>query len=185
MALLLFVGVFMLLTYENLTIRDAALEDAPLLCRWWNDGKVMAHAGFPNGLNTNPEKIARRLSSSSEDTFRILILEVNGSPIGEMNYQNKGNGIAAIGIKICDFSQQGKGYGTLFLKMLISGLFARGYKKIMLDTNVNNIRAQHVYEKLGFKSIRINHHSWMNQLGELQSSIDYELPASQFIPLDI
>ena len=39
----------MLITYKNLTIRSAVAEDAPLLAKWWNDGAVMAHAGFPDG----------------------------------------------------------------------------------------------------------------------------------------
>lgn len=36
--------------YKNLTIRDAMAVDAEQLTAWWNDGAVMAHAGFPNGL---------------------------------------------------------------------------------------------------------------------------------------
>ena len=39
----------MLLKYRNLTIRDAVVQDAEQLAQWWNDGRVMAHAGFPNG----------------------------------------------------------------------------------------------------------------------------------------
>ena len=50
-----------------------------------------------------------------------------------------------------------------------------GYKKIIFDTNLTNTRAQHVYEKLGFKKIGIKNNSWKNQLGELQSSVDYKL----------
>ena len=38
------------LTKDNITIRSATLADAPLLNAWWNDGAVMAHAGFPQGL---------------------------------------------------------------------------------------------------------------------------------------
>ena len=55
-----------------------------------------------------------------------------------------------------------------------------GYKKIILDTNLNNTRAQHVYEKLGFKKIRVKNNSWKNQLGELQSSVEYELVEEYF-----
>ena len=170
----------MLITYENFKIRNAVPEDAEILCQWWNDGSVMAHAGFPNGLSTNTQEISQSLSSDSDDTYRRLIIEVDTIPIGEMNYRNKGNGTAEIGIKICDFREQGKGYGTLSLKLLISSLFTVGYTKIVLDTNQNNIRAQHVYEKLGFQKLRINHNSWRNQLGQLQSSVDYELLPSQF-----
>lgn len=66
--------------------------------------------------------------------------------------------------------------------MLINALFKDfGYKKIRLDTNLNNLRAQHVYEKIGFKKVRVNVDVWKNQLGELQSSIDYELEEKDFI----
>ena len=41
--------------YENLTIRQAEVADAKQLAAWWNDGAVMAHAGFPNGLGTTEE----------------------------------------------------------------------------------------------------------------------------------
>jgi len=114
-----------------------------------------------------------------------LILEIDGIPVGEMSYRNKGGGTAEIGIKICTAIQQGKGYGTQFLKMLITALFAGGYETIVLDTNLSNTRSQHVYEKLGFQKLRVNHDSWTNQLGELQSSVDYELLKSQFSALDI
>ena len=64
--------------------------------------------------------------------------------------------------------------------MLISELFSRGYSKIILDTNLKNTRAQHVYESLGFTKLRVNVDSWKNQLGELQSSVDYELLPENF-----
>jgi len=94
-----------------------------------------------------------------------------------MNYRNKGGGVAEIGIKICDFTRQEKGLGTKLLAMFIDALFSYyGYNKIILDTNVKNERAQHVYEnKLGFKRVRMRENSWTDRLGEPQSSIDYEL----------
>ena len=172
----------MFIQNNNLTIRNATSNDASILCKWWNDGRVMAHAGFPNGLGISEEIIITKLSGDTDETHRRLIIEANDIPIGEMNYRNKGNAIAEIGIKICDFSEQERGYGKKLLSMLINALFKDlGYKKIILDTNLNNLRAQNVYEKLGFKKIRINVDAWKNQLGELQSSIDYELEEKDFI----
>ena len=46
----------MYLQHEEIVIRSALPEDAPQLCLWWNDGAVMAHAGFPNGIGTTAEK---------------------------------------------------------------------------------------------------------------------------------
>ena len=34
----------------DLCIRNAEEKDCEQLAAWWNDGSVMAHAGFPNGL---------------------------------------------------------------------------------------------------------------------------------------
>ena len=92
-----------------------------------------------------------------------------------------GDNIAEIGIKICDSLYQEKGLGKKILSMLIGELFARGYKKIILDTNLNNKRAQHVYETLGFSKVRENIDSWTNQVGEIQSSVDYELIPENFV----
>jgi len=165
------------ITMNNLTIRNATSYDAELLCKWWNDGAVMAHAGFPNGINTTADKIRNSLNTDTDDTHRRHIIEYNGNPIGEMNYRNKGEGIAEIGIKICDFTQQEKGLGTTLLSMFIDSLFNEyGYKKIILDTNTKNKRAQYVYEKkLGFNIVGIREQAWRDQLGVMQSAIDYAL----------
>lgn len=171
----------MLINRNNLTIRNATMCDSELLSKWWNDGKIMAHAGFPNGTGQTSDGIAQSLLTDSDQTHRRLIIEIDSIPIGEMNYRNKGNDIAEIGIKICDFTKQEKGNGTVLLSMLIDSLFNDfGYKKIILDTNVNNKRAQHVYEKLGFRKLKVNVDSWTNQLGEMQSSIDYEMTEQDF-----
>ena len=54
-------------------------------------------------------------------------------------------------------------------------------QKIILDTNLNSTRAQHVYEKIGFRKVAVRMNSWKNQLGVLQSSIDYELRKEDFL----
>lgn len=172
----------MLLKYKNLTVRNGAETDAERLAEWWNDGAVMAHAGFPNGLGTTPEKVAEDIRSDTDDTRRRLIIEYDGTPVGEMNYRNKGDNTAEIGIKICDFSMQDKGLGKILLSMLISSLFEdMGYDKIVLDTNLKNKRAQHVYERLGFKKLRVAENSWYDQLGEPQSAVEYEMRKEDFI----
>lgn len=52
----------MLLEYKNLRIRNATIEDAKILTTWWNDGAVMAHAGFPNGIGETPEHVAEKIA---------------------------------------------------------------------------------------------------------------------------
>ena len=161
--------------YDSLTIRDAVAADAAQLTAWWNDGSVMAHAGFPNGLGTTVEKVIAGLGNG-----RLILIE-NERLIGEACYRKVGEGIAEIGIKICETDCQNRGLGRIILSVLISWLFEQGFEKIVLDTNLTNKRAQHVYESLGFRKLRINYDSWTDQLGNKQSAVDYELTEDNFI----
>lgn len=161
--------------YKNLTIRDAMTADAEQLTAWWNDGAVMAHAGFPNGLGTTVEEVIAGLGNGR------LVLEEGERLIGEACYRKVGEAIVEIGIKICETDCQNRGLGRIILSMLISWLFERGFEKIVLDTNLTNKRAQHVYESLGFQKMRVNVDSWTDQLGNKQSAVDYELTEDNFI----
>ena len=158
-----------------LTIRQATPEDASLLCKWWNDGAVMAHAGYPRGLGTTPEVVATSLAED-DNTHRRLILEAAGRPIGEMSTRQVAEGVTEIGIKICEAPMQERGYGTRYLALLLDWLFrAEGTQKVILDTNLANNRARHVYEKLGFVRLGTRVDAWTDQMGQPQSAVDYEL----------
>ena len=165
----------MYIQYDTLLIRDAVTVDAQQLTAWWNDGAVMAHAGFPLGLGTTVEKVIAGLGNGR------LVLEENERLIGEACYRKVGEGIAEIGIKICETDCQNRGLGRIILSMLISWLFEQGVEKIVLDTNLTNLRAQHVYESLGFQKLRVNIDSWTDQLGNKQSAVDYELTEDSFV----
>ncbi|MCM1106511.1 MAG: hypothetical protein NC355_06170 [Blautia sp.] len=65
----------MRIVHHNLCIRNAERRDCEQLAAWWNDGSVMAHAGFPNGLGTTAEKIQEQIAGDSDDTKRRLIIE--------------------------------------------------------------------------------------------------------------
>lgn len=139
----------------------------------------MAHAGFPRGLGTTVEAVAERVM---DDSNKVLILEIVGVAVGEMNYRGAGEGTTEIGIKICQHDHLEKGYGTRFLKILIDYLFVElGFQKIVLDTNLTNTRAQHVYEKLGFHRVAVHIDAWKDQLGAMQSTVDFELTREEFL----
>lgn len=163
------------LKYGKLLLRNATKADAKQLAAWWNDGKVMEHAGFPNGLGTTEEEV---LAGLGEGT---LIIEENEKSIGEACYRVTDKGVAEIGIKICEFDYQNRGIGRIVLSMLIRYLFDNGFDKVILDTNLENKRAQRVYESLGFRKVRTNIDSWTDQLGNKQSSVDYELVEYDFV----
>ena len=165
----------MKLNYQDLTIRTAVSADAPQLAAWWNDGAVMAHAGFPNGLGITEEQVRAGLRTGN------LILEEGGRLIGEASYSRVEGNTAELGIKICETDCPNRGVGRILLSMLISYLFDEGFEKIVLDTNLRNTRAQHVYESLGFRKLRVNVDCWTDQLGNSQSAVDYALTKADFI----
>lgn len=171
------------LSFQNLRIRNAAPEDAALLSSWWNDGRVMAHAGFPNGLGTSAAKVVAELEGQNDQSGRICIILQDELPIGELCYRAvSGENAAEIGIKICRADKQNHGLGKQVLSLLIQELFSQHqFSKIKLDTNLNNLRAQHVYEQLGFQKTNVLLDSWTDQLGQLQSCILYELTPEQFV----
>ena len=171
----------MRIEHGDIVIRNAEKEDCEKLAAWWNDGNVMAHAGFPLGLGITAEEIEKKIETDGDTTRRRLIIEYRNHRIGEMNYTDKGNQTAEIGIKICETEYQDKGLGKIILSLLIRELFSTGYNKIVLDTNLDNKRAQHVYEKLGFRKVRVCENSWKDQLGRPQSAVDYELYPGAFI----
>ena len=119
--------------YGNFTIRQAEVADAKQLAAWWNDGAVMAHAGFPNGLGTTEEEVIEGLGSSR------MVIEESDCLIGECNYRNMSDGVAEIGIKICETDCQNRGVGRKVLSMLIGWLF-RNRPRYQFDKHKSTAR---------------------------------------------
>lgn len=167
------------LNYLDIVIRNATNSDCEQLAKWWNDGSVMAHAGFPNGLNITTQEIAQKISNDSDDTRRRMFIEYKNQPIGELSFHILENSVASFGINICLPQYQNKGLGRIILSLLINELFNKGINKISIDTNYKNKRAQHVYELLGFKQKGLRQANWN---GVDETVIDYELCKNEFHP---
>ena len=60
--------------HNKIWIRNAKTEDAKQLCNWWNDGSIMEHAGFPNGLGTTVHEVAAQIEKESDETTRRHII---------------------------------------------------------------------------------------------------------------
>ena len=153
------------LKYNEILVRNASLLDVSNLLKWWNDGRVMEHAGFPLGLNTTDNRVIQNIKDHDMINNALLIIEYNKIPIGEMNYKKLDHKSVEIGI---------------ILSLLISELFSKGFEKIVLSTTAENKRAHHVYEKLGFINTEIKENSWTDQLGNIRSSVMYELIEENF-----
>ena len=70
--------------YHDICIRDAAPKDCAQLATWWNDGAVMAHAGFPKGLGITAAQVEQQIAADTDTTRRRLMIDYQGTSIGEM-----------------------------------------------------------------------------------------------------
>jgi RimJ/RimL family protein N-acetyltransferase len=169
-------------------VRSAKINDIETLSNWWASGEVMAHAGFPNGMKTDNDQIKSDIISSESSKHpkfeRLMISLEKGKDIGEMSYRLVKPYIYEIGIKICEFDSHNFGYGSKAIKALLDYLFKNSKaKKIVLNTNMENEGAQRFYERLGFNKIAVIENSWRNQLGLLQSSVEYAMTKENYSTL--
>lgn len=155
-----------MITGKKVIIRQFELGDEEFLYKWWNDGKMMEHSGLAFGTLQSKEfiknKVVNEVNNGSickndKKCFMICKKE-NLIPIGEINYNSydSRNQKAEFGIKICEENEQGKGYGEDALTHFIDFMFKNlNLNKIELTTMIDNIRAQSMYKKLGFKEIGV------------------------------
>lgn len=170
-----------MLRQKDLTVRRASLNDAPLLAAWWNDGRLMAHAGFPQGTGQTAAQVEAELRDDAGRRRCRLILEKGRSPVGEMIcFATEENGTMGIGIKI-GVEHQNQGLGKQYLSMVVAALFASGCQKVVLDTDSENRRAQHVYETLGFRRGLICPDAFQDPAGHMHTAVNYSLIPTDFI----
>lgn len=173
---------------ENIIIRSATIDDAVQLNKWWNDGNVMEHAGFPNGLGESIEDTITNIQNWERKLSQLCIIEIDGKPIGELSYRIKDDNAAYPGWKICDFNYQNQGYGPKIIMMLFEFIFTDEainsripMKKIVWDTMIENKKAQYVYEnKIGARKVGIRKDCWKDQTGRLRTAVDFEISKEGF-----
>ncbi len=163
----------MLLKYNDLVIRGATEGDSELLAHWWNNGQLMAHVGFPLGLRTTAEKVRGQILQDDEKN-RHLIIERAGVAIGEMSYNEAAENVYSIGIKICIPKERNHGNGKRLVYMLTKELLSRGADLVIIGVDSKNVRARHVYEKVGFFPTG-EKKPWHDQLGKVCTEICYAI----------
>ncbi|WP_162921688.1 GNAT family N-acetyltransferase [Listeria costaricensis] len=129
-------------------LRKAEEGDVAQLLAWYLDPETMRHVGFPNGLSEEAEDILARIESGT----RLMIMK-GEQAIGECNYRQTETGSYAVGIKVCEADERGRGYGKTSLQLLLQAIFEAGLtEEIELTVLQENRRAIGLYEKVGFKT---------------------------------
>lgn len=163
--LLVLGGVNFMIEGEKVVIRQLELGDEEFLHRWRNNGDGNLYCGFKYGFLLSKESIRLSIKKEIEnsDVFpkekTFLILKKDDlTPIGDISYRNWNmrNRSAEFGIEIGDLDERGKGYGCDALDTFLTYMFNfLNLNRIELTTLADNIKAQNLYKKLGFKTIGV------------------------------
>jgi len=141
---------------NNIKLRDATVEDVPVLKYW--DTKPHVMDADPNDDWNWEYELQRTLSWR-----RQLIAELAGRPIGvvqiidpqleETHYWGDvGDGLRAIDIWIGEEGDLGKGYGTQMMAEALKICFSDSdVLAVIIDPLKSNVKAIRFYQRLGFR----------------------------------
>ena len=139
----------------DIRIHETGPDDLPHLLTLWNNGDVMKYVGFPEGLDTNMEKLQEwytRLEDNRPVRNHYSIYLPNGSYCGESFYEidYEHDRAAALDIKLMP-EVRGRGIATDALAYAIWEAFTQGATKVWVDPNPANSKARALYRRLGFQ----------------------------------
>ena len=142
---------------ERVTLRAWERED--VRTRWEADQSADAEEQRLRDWHEPPRSLFRREQdfeaehSEPESSEVSLIIEAEGRAVGDINlFQiDARDQRALIGLSIWSRADWGKGYGTDAMRAMMRwGFREMNLHRIELEVDVDNERAIHVYEKLGF-----------------------------------
>ncbi|QSX07233.1 GNAT family N-acetyltransferase [Sedimentibacter sp. zth1] len=170
---------------SRISIKMLEESDLELIHKWWNDGRVTKHMGFPNGMKVTKEKLHHRFKEQIEEKNKILNTRIYiiyskemKKPIGELQYgeADMDKKKCRLGIKIGELDAQGKGNGKEALICFIQYLFNKlKMQLIEIDSFPENERAYNLYMRIGFKEVEILKKFWTDETNKIHDLVMMEL----------
>ena len=149
---------------KSLSVRSLDREDAPLLAKWLSDPQVLA---YYEGRD-NPHDLTKvREKFYIEDEITRCILMWESIAIGylqfypvELHWKNvygyqPEERVWGIDLFIGETHYWNRGIGTLVVRSVTDYLREKYRAKVIIDPEIWNTRAIRVYEKAGFKKIKL------------------------------
>ena len=152
-------------------LRAREPEDVPQLYEWFNDPEVTEHLAMRYPLSLRSEReFVDSASDVGYNNINFAIETLDGKMIGGCGLETASpeNRSAELGIAIGDKNFWGGGYGTDTMRTLVRfGFDMMNLHRVQLDVYANNLRAQHVYEKVGFR-VEVRKRNAIYKLGAYQ-----------------
>lgn len=119
------------------------------------------------GIYITDEDEARLAVYASDPAFRLLIWDVDGVRAGFALFAEVGEPSGAVELRRLALDVAGGGMGLAFVRALTDyGFSVLGAKRVWLDASGENLRAQKIYERAGYRlEGRLRDHWWRPMLG--------------------
>jgi len=135
--------------HQAFNFAPAQLSQRPLIHRWLEQEHVkewMHGVGLQNTLNG----LEKFFQGTSNTTYWIGYDKE--TPFAFLITSPKGKDTITLDVFICDLNYLGKGLAAPMIREFLFSKFSH-VKKVLIDPEVTNTRAIHVYQKIGFKII--------------------------------
>lgn len=152
---------------DNFKIRSLIEQDIAILTKWLSDIAILEFYGGRD-KPYNLESVKAKFFSGQDTHIQRCIVEYNDIPIGFVQFYpledtEKGKYGYPLEQQVYGMDQfigepqyQGKGLGTQLIRLVIEYITQElKIPTIIMDPRVDNVRAIHVYEKCGFRKIKV------------------------------
>jgi RimJ/RimL family protein N-acetyltransferase len=149
------VGAQALLTGSRVCLRPVTGSDLPLLERWDEDPEIEALMGRRFTAVQPTEWLRNHLTGRSGLAWMV---EETGRPVGELELANLNRRAGTVEVRIClgEKESWGHGYGREALSLALRFAFINWrLRSVYLRVYTDNLRAIHLYERLGFRKIGV------------------------------
>lgn len=111
---------------------------------------LRSYKQFENRFD-NLSSYLSRIYPDFDTKIKWCYINVDNKNIGSIWLEKVDVNTVKLGVFIADEKYRNKGYGTLAIKRIM--LFAKdlGYKSVVLNVRISNIKAFNVYQNIGFK----------------------------------
>ena len=134
---------------KSIRLKLVEKEDAGFFVDFWNN---LDYYGDYEPIMEQMTKAEaeKQLADASKKAY-FIIQKKDGTSIGLVVHFGQSSGSITIGYAI-EPSEQGKGYGTEALQLMVDYLFlAKEIHRVQANTDPENKISQHILEKAGFK----------------------------------
>ena len=112
------------------------------------------YKNFEKCFDDNLSTYLSRIYPDCDKVVKWCYINVDNNNIGSAWLETVDENTVKLGIFIAEEKYRNRNYGTKAIENLLCFAKDKGYKNVILNVRINNIRAYSLYQKLGFVQIK-------------------------------